>query len=108
LLHIHDPETHFYNDLAPEDAKHFSAQLTCQPTSAQFTEVSHEAFKEIPITYLLCENDQALPVEVQKMMCDRIEAMGVKVDYESCSAGHSPFLSMPDQLAEIVEKVSKK
>jgi homoserine acetyltransferase len=108
LIHIHDPDVHFYNDLAPEVAKHFSAQLTVHPTSAQWTDVSHEAFKEIPVTYLLCENDQALPLEVQKMICGRIEAMGVKVDYESCSAGHSPFLSMPDQLAEIVEKVSQQ
>jgi len=48
----------------------------------QFTAVSHETFLEVPITYLLCENDHALPGEVQKMMIGRIEEAGVKVgDY---------------------------
>lgn len=107
MVHIHDPDTHFYSDLPPAEAKHFSAQLVVHPTSAQWTDVTREAFKEIPVTYLLCENDQALPLEVQKMMCGRLAAMGVNVEHESCSAGHSPFLSMPDKLAEIVEKISR-
>lgn len=107
LIHIHDPEMHFCNDLAPEDAKNWAAQLVVHPTSAQWTNVTHEAFRAIPVTYLLCENDQALPLEVQKMMCGRIEALGVKVDYETCSAGHSPFLSMPDELAKIISKVAE-
>lgn len=107
LIHIHDPKMHFYNDLLPDDAKKFAAQLVVHPTSAQWTGVTHEAFREIPVTYLLCENDQGLPLEVQKMMCARVEASGVKVDYETCSAGHSPFLSMPDELAKIVSKVAE-
>ena len=106
LIHIQDPEGHFYNGLDPEDAKKFAAMLTAHPTSAQWAEVSHEAFREIPVTYLVCENDAGLPAEVQRMMCGHIEALGVKVDYETCSAGHSPFLSMPEKLAEIVDKVS--
>lgn len=98
---------HFYNDLPPEDARHFVTQLVVHPTAAQWTEVTHEAFREISTTYLLCENDQALPLEVQKMICGRIEALGVNVDYETCLGGHSPFLSMPDKVAEVVNKVAQ-
>ena len=106
LMHIQDPEGHFYNDLEPDDAKKFAAMLTGLPTSTQWTEVTHEAFREIPVTYLVCEKDAAIPEEVQRMMCSRIEALGVRVDYETCSASHSPFLSMPGSLVEIVERVS--
>lgn len=108
LIHIHDPEMHFYNDLTPDAAKSSAAKLVVHPTSASWTDVTREAFKEIPVTYLLCENDQALMLEVQKMTCGRIEALGVKVDYKICAAGHSPFLSMPEQLAKIVNKVAEK
>lgn len=60
------------------------------------------------MTYLLCENDQVLSLEVQNMMRGRIEALGVKVDYETCSAGHSPFLSMLNELTKIISKVAEK
>jgi hypothetical protein len=77
------------------------------PTSAQWADVTHEAFREIPVTYLLCENDAGLPLEVQRMMCGRIEALGVNVDYENCEAGHSPFLSMPNKLGEIISRIAE-
>ena len=98
---------HFYNDLPPEAARHFVAQLVVHPTAAQWTEVTNEAFRETPTTYLLCEKDQALPLEVQKMICGRIEALEVNINYETCSAGHSPFLSMPEKVAEVVNRVAE-
>jgi hypothetical protein len=76
------------------------------PKAAQFTAVSHEAFRDVPVTYLLCEQDQALPAEVQKMMIGRIEDVGVKVDVESCMGRHSPFLSMPETLVEVVVRAA--
>ena len=78
------------------------------PKAAQFTAVSHEAFREVPITYLLCENDQALPIGVQKMMIGRIEEAGVNVGtIESCEGSHSPFLSMPEKVVEVVVRAAE-
>ena len=78
------------------------------PKAAQFTAVSHEAFREVPVTYLLCENDQGLPVEVQKMMFGKIEEAGVKVvTIESCEGSHSPFLSMPEKVVEVVVRAAE-
>jgi hypothetical protein len=78
------------------------------PKAAQFTAVSHEAFREVPITYLLCENDHALPVEVQKVMIGRIEEAGVKVGtIESCEGSHSPFLSMPAKVTEVIVRAAE-
>lgn len=102
-----NPEMRFYSDLDPADAKHWAAQLVVHPASAQCAAVTHEAYRDVPVTYLFCENDQGLPIEAQKMMVGLVEAQGVKVDYETCSAGHSPFLSMPDKLAEIICKVAQ-
>jgi hypothetical protein len=99
---------HFYSDLTPDVAKSFAAKLVVHPSSASWSGVTHEAFREIPVTYLLCENDQAMTLAVQTMMCGRIEALGVTVDYETCAAGHSPFLSMPGELAKIVGRVAQK
>ena len=96
----------FYHDTA--DPKHWSAQLLKHPKAAQFTAVSHETFREVPVTYLLCEKDQALPVEVQKMMISRIEEAGVKVGtVETCEGSHSPFLSMPEKVVDVVIKAAE-
>lgn len=48
----------------------------------------------VPVTYLICENDQAVPVQLQEGFAQRANA---KV--ERCSAGHSPMLSQTEMLA---------
>jgi hypothetical protein len=43
-------------------------------------------------------------VEVQKMI-GRIEGAGVEVKtIESCERSHSPFLSMPEEVVEVVDR----
>ena len=70
--------------------------------------MSHESFREVPVMYLLCEQDQALPVEVQRMMVRRIEEAGVEnVVLESCGGSHSPFLSMPETATEVVARAAR-
>lgn len=59
------------------------------------------AWKEIPCTYIHCENDKALPASVQEMMC---EQAGIG-DIVRLSASHSPFLSQPDEVVSIIERV---
>jgi hypothetical protein len=96
----------FYHDTA--DPQNWAAQLTKHPKAAQHTAVSHEAFREVPVTYLLCEQDKALPLEVQRMMAGRIQKAGVEnVSLESCTASHSPFLSMPEIVLEVVMRAAK-
>lgn len=50
--------------------------------------------------YLLCELDQAVPIAVQEMMAGMLgeQAMNFR-----CAASHSPFLSVPDKVADAVE-----
>lgn len=106
FLDVVEPELHFYHDTA--DPQNWAAQLTKHPKAAQYTAVSHEAFREVPVMYLLCEQDQALPVEVQRMMVRRIEEAGVEnVVLESCGGSHSPFLSMPEKVTEVVARAAK-
>ena len=70
--------------------------------------MSHEAFREAPVTYLLCEQDQAVPVVVQQMMVGRLEETGAKVEtVETCTGSHSPFLSMPETVVEVVVRAAE-
>ena len=50
----------------------------------------------MPTTYVVCERDNAIPVFAQEAMAARAGRV------ERLDAGHSPFLSRPDELAEII------
>ena len=96
----------FYHDT--KDPSYWTSQLLKHPKAAQtVATVSKEAWRSIPVTYLVCENDHALPSFVQKMLVGKVEEAGVKVDVETCSASHSPFLSMPDKVVEVIERAAK-
>ena len=98
-----EPERRFYNDL-PQDAKdRWVSELRPHPAIAQKTPLTYVAYKYHPATYLYCTEDQALPVQVQQMM---VKATGVNFKVDSCNSGHSPFLSQPATLLDVVEKMT--
>ncbi|RMZ79359.1 hypothetical protein DV736_g6680, partial [Chaetothyriales sp. CBS 134916] len=99
-----NPEQVFYQDLSPEEQKHWASRLRPQGTITQFNPLTQVAYEDIPLSYLYCENDQALPLAIQKLM---VEKCGVKVQEFTCSAGHSPFLSQPDMFVDCVIKASE-
>lgn len=64
-------------------------------------QVTKSRFGRIPRTYIECLEDQALPIQSQRRMslnmpCERVVSM---------HAGHSPFFSVPDDLASILTSI---
>jgi pimeloyl-ACP methyl ester carboxylesterase len=55
-----------------------------------------------PTTYVICEDDRAIPVEAQEAMA----ALGDHV--ERLPSSHSPLLSMPERLAEVLERAATR
>lgn len=97
-----DPSHRFYNDLPRSQQEHWVAELKQQPAGAQLTPLTYVAYRYHPVSCLFCENDEALPLEAQKMM---VAGCGVDVQKFTCIAGHSPFLSQPDVVLEVVVKI---
>jgi pimeloyl-ACP methyl ester carboxylesterase len=59
------------------------------------------ALGRVPRTYIFCERDQALLPAQQQHAIDRCPGIRVlRLD-----SGHSPFLSQPDRLAELLLSV---
>ncbi|KAF2731534.1 alpha beta-hydrolase [Polyplosphaeria fusca] len=102
-----EPERRFYHDLSPEDQEKWVGELLKSPAGTQQTEITQTAYLYHPVTYLYCEEDQALPLEMQKMMVENAKKGGVAIAEETCKAGHSPFLSMPKRLLELVDRIVK-
>ena len=54
-----------------------------------------DAFVKIPKIYIVCTKDQALTIEAQKIMHENYKCRSL-----SLPTDHSPFLSMPNELAD--------
>ncbi|GAB1198169.1 hypothetical protein APSETT444_007477 [Aspergillus pseudonomiae] len=107
-LAVPDPATVFFNDLPSEEAATWAKKLVVHPKSAQFDPISREAYRNIPTTYIVCEQDAGLIPLVQEMMIENVRKAGVDIDVERLSASHSPFLSMPEETAKLVLRIASQ
>lgn len=97
---LDDPRTSLYGDLPEDQAEHAVGQLVEQSLRALREPVTRAAWRTVPSTYVLCEDDQALPPALQ----ERMSAHATHV--ERIGTHHSPFLSAPAELAALLVKVA--
>ena len=72
-------------------------------------ELTHAGYKDIPVSYLLCEEDMAGPPAFQREMIAMIEEVsGQKVDVTNIQADHCANLSAEKETIEWVIGVAKK
>ncbi|GKZ36404.1 hypothetical protein AbraIFM66950_007475 [Aspergillus brasiliensis] len=99
-LEISDPANLFYNDLPKDVQDYWISQLLPIPAACSEVPNTYEPWKYIPCTYIKATQDQALPLGVQENM---IATMG-SVTTKALDSSHSPFLSMPRDVAVLVQQ----
>ncbi|GAP88131.1 hypothetical protein SAMD00023353_1501020 [Rosellinia necatrix] len=94
----------FYSDLPEDEAAGWRAKLQ-HHSQRSFEEPLGYCANDIkiPMTYLICEGDKTLPLELQESMVQGIAAMTTR----RCTAGHSPFLSQPDRTTEVIIEAAR-
>jgi pimeloyl-ACP methyl ester carboxylesterase len=94
---IRIPEA-FTTDFDAADAAWLTERLVDQPTLPLSTPiVTATAPASVPVTYVRCGRDEALPPAVQTEQARRMGAEVVDLD-----AGHSPFVTHVAELTEII------
>ncbi|KAI9869807.1 MAG: hypothetical protein M1830_005074 [Pleopsidium flavum] len=104
-IRLTDPTTAantFYNDLDQATADYWASRLTHHSYPTFHCKVTYAAWRDIPSTYLYCEADNAIPLSMQEMMVQ--DAGGFQT--ERCSAGHSPFLSQPELVVDVIRRAA--
>ncbi|OJJ43591.1 hypothetical protein ASPZODRAFT_136041 [Penicilliopsis zonata CBS 506.65] len=91
------PETILFNDLSESDKTKWLAVLKPQPAHDWDGTVSYTGWKDVPSVYLICEEDQAIPVSLQEQLA---ALAGSSV--QRCRAGHMVHLSLPERVVEVV------
>ncbi|MGV9914491.1 alpha/beta hydrolase [Streptomyces tendae] len=97
----------FYGDVDMATADAAIALLGSESPTAlatQATTLTERGWGSIPRTYVLCPRDNTIPVALQRLFVAQADGAfprnpTVVVTLESA---HAPFLSMPDQLADVV------
>jgi pimeloyl-ACP methyl ester carboxylesterase len=94
----------FYHDVGEEEAAAAKAKLTPQPLAPFGTplRLSPDRFGKVRRAYIVCTEDKAIVGDFQNHM---IAKSGVET-VKSLRASHSPFLSMPKELTEMLDSLS--
>ena len=91
-----DPARLFYNRCPPAVAAEAIRNLAPQSLASFEQSVQDAAWRDIPSSYVVCTDDRAIPPHVQRRMAARATTT------TSIDSDHSPFLSMPDRLADLL------
>ncbi|MEA2168399.1 MAG: hypothetical protein QOF76_1699 [Solirubrobacteraceae bacterium] len=93
---VTDPDHAFYHDCTPEQQAAAAAKLAPQSIASFAAEQTAAAWRDLPSTYVICEQDHAIPPAAQEAMSARSGTV------HRMDASHSPFLSMPGPLADLI------
>jgi pimeloyl-ACP methyl ester carboxylesterase len=90
----------FYHRCRAEDADWASARLRTMPTSVLIAPPPPSpAWHVLPSTYIVCTDDRILSVSAQEHMAENADRT-IRIDSD-----HSPFLSFPRTLGDILSEV---
>lgn len=91
-----NPVDTFYSDVSPELAEWATARLEPLTYSAVTEPLSAAAWRDIPSTYVVCEDDRALARAAQEYMAARATTV------KHLTSSHSPMLSQPLVVGRII------
>lgn len=100
----------FYADVGDAEVAAFLPSLHCDEplsTAVRPSAVTAGRMGSIPRHYVRCAADRAITIEGQDYMIASMDAsLGSATVRHTLAASHSPFLSQPDALAEILASVA--
>ncbi len=91
----------FFHDCTAADAEAAIAQLRPMSLAAMGEPVSAVAWRSKPATYVVCTDDRALPVALQKSNAARV---GRTIEFPT---SHSPFISQPALVSDLLIELAR-
>ncbi len=98
-----DARRSFYSDCSDEDAAWATRQLVPQERPSEARQrPAGVAWQEIPATFVVCGEDRTIRPDAQ-----REDSRGA-AEVVEWPVGHSPFLSRPELVAELLERLARE
>lgn len=93
----------FYHDVPDAAAARAVSRLRPQPIAPQRTPLDlTERSQDLPRSYVLCSEDRTIPPEFQAEMAQGFDEAAI----HRMKSSHSPFLSDPEGLADILDRIA--
>ena len=96
----------FYHDLPAPIAESWASKLLRHSCVTFFVAAKSAAWRTIPSTYLVCEDDRAIKVFVQDAMVKMCQDSGAPMVTERIFTSHSPFLAKPNEVVAFVRRAA--
>jgi hypothetical protein len=94
-----------FSDLPSEEALSWASKFSEHAAASFGQPLTYAAYKDIPVSYLCCEEDQCITPEMQSGIIARMETeMGGSVDRHSVRAAHCVHVSQPKAVVAVVRK----
>ena len=101
MSHMDNPWHYFFNDLPLSAAKPFVDSIGATYYLGTSPVISTDKWRKAPLTAILCRKDNAVPPARQESIWKGMES-------EWIDACHSPYVSRPEEVAEILVRVAGK
>jgi pimeloyl-ACP methyl ester carboxylesterase len=88
----------FYGDADPAAAATMVSRLRSMTPGTSTPPDIEPAWKSVPVTYVVCTNDQAIPPSAQRQMAEQAETV---LEWPT---DHSPFITRPAAVAELIAR----
>ncbi|MFE2912716.1 alpha/beta hydrolase [Kitasatospora indigofera] len=96
-----NPAATLYNDVPDGPREAALARLLPQSALSFAEPVQRAGWKSLPSSYLMCDQDRSLPPSYQEPFAGRTGAT------YHLAGGHTPMLSMPDRLVDLLELIAR-
>ncbi|KAM0433864.1 hypothetical protein ACHAPT_003807 [Fusarium lateritium] len=98
-----------FSNMPKDEGEFWAAKLVKHSSTSFANPLTYAGFKDVPVSYLLCENDRAISPKVQRAGIDMIEReSGNKVDVTRISGDHVAPLSSRDEVVEWIIGVAER
>ena len=107
LCYVNDPAVTLFSGISDHATVNAAVGGTCaQAGAALMAKATEATWKQYPCFYVKCLEDNANEVREQDHFIDRLRNGGALAGVEELSSCHYPFVSMPEDLAEMVKSIT--
>lgn len=98
----HNPYTLFVHDVP--NGQQWTQTLRPHAWATKNSPATSASYLEIPCSYLLCQDDRAVPLFVRELMVEKARSHGAVIGTAKVKTGHTPWFVVPDEVAAFIKK----
>lgn len=102
-----DPGYRFYHDVAEDEAQKWVNALVPHAAATTMAPATAAACISTPSTYILCAQDNAIPLALQKKMVARAREDGSNMESVLLNTSHSPWMVEPKAVVDVLKSAAQ-